>query len=90
MDDIADGMLRPLGKLLLGCLRILQFLAWDLLFSHVGWTIGWCFLRVPSFGAYPKEKLTELDQCSWRKALFVEMLGLAILCLLVVALKTRL
>lgn len=79
MEELADGLFRPILKLILGFLRVLQFLAWDLLFSYIGWSIGWCFYRIISFGKYPNEGIGDLDSCHWGKALFVEFTGLAIL-----------
>lgn len=82
VDDVLDGLFKPIFKLILAILRILHFIAWDLMFSFVGWSIGWCFLRVITFGYFPSENIGELESCSWVKALFVEIVGLVILCAL--------
>ncbi|WP_415891499.1 hypothetical protein ACMXYN_08925 [Neptuniibacter sp. PT8_73] len=84
MEELAEGIFKPIFRLVLWILRILQFLAWDLLVSSVGWSIGWFFYRTITFGYFPKESLGDLESCSWSKALFVELTGLAILASLIV------
>ena len=79
MEELADGLFKSILRLILLVLRVLQFLAWDLLFSYVGWSIGWCFYRTISFGKFPSESLGDLETSSWGKALFIELTGLAIL-----------
>ncbi len=79
MEELADGLFRPILRLILWALRILQFLAWELLVSYIGWSIGWFFYRVITLGNFPGENLNDLDNCSWGKALFIEFTGLAIL-----------
>lgn len=79
MDEFVDGLFRPLLRLILWVLRILQFLAWDLLFSYIGWSIGWFFYRGITFGRFPGEALSDLDNCNFGKSLLVELTGLTIL-----------
>ncbi len=83
MEEIAEHLLKPLIRLVVGILRALLFIGWDLLVEYVGWSIGWAFYRLVSFGQFPKEKLSELDQVSWSFALFVELTGLSILGILI-------
>ncbi len=68
-------------SLLLGVLRVLWWLAWDFFVETIGWTIGWCVLRLLTLGRYPKERLSELDHAPTATAIFVEMVGLAVLAL---------
>lgn len=79
MDEILGDLLRPVLRLFLGFLRLLQFLAWDLLVSYIGWSLGWTFYRIITFGAFPREGLGDLESCSWWKAILVELTGLALL-----------
>jgi hypothetical protein len=83
MEEIAEHLLKPLIRLVVGILRALLFIGWDLLVEYVGWSIGWAFYRLVSFDKFPKEKLCELDQVSWSFALFVELTGLSILGILI-------
>ncbi|MEM9304415.1 MAG: hypothetical protein AAGE01_20055 [Pseudomonadota bacterium] len=82
IEELLDGLF---GRFFLAVLRVLKFLAWDLCFEYVGWTIGWCFLRLITLGRYPTQRLGGVDQAPWHVALFVELLGLAILGALVLA-----
>ena len=79
MEELVEGIFRPIVKLILLVLRFLQFLAWDLLVTHVGWSIGWFFYRTITLGHFPNEGLDDLDNCSWGKALIVELTGLGLL-----------
>ena len=83
MDELIGDIFRPILRFLYGFLRVLLYIGWDLLVAHVGWTIGWIFYRTMTFGLFPKEKLRELDRCSWGKALFIELTGLGIIGFLV-------
>ena len=80
MEEIlAEGFFKPVLRLLLGFLRILQFLAWDLFVSCVGWSVGWFFLRLITVGKFPSERLGDQHVCSFVKAMFVEFIGLAVI-----------
>lgn len=46
MEDLFDdGLLRALLRMVLGLLRVLLFIGWDLLFEQVGWFVGWLFYQ---------------------------------------------
>jgi hypothetical protein len=62
-------------------LRMLWWLGWDFAFCTIGWSIGWCFFRVLTFGRFPAEALGELDDAPWIVAVLVETSGLALLAL---------
>ncbi len=79
MEDLTDGIFRPIIRLILGVLRVFQFIAWDLMCSYVGWSIGWCFYRFFSLGRYPVEGLNELDNAHWVTELVVDLTGLILL-----------
>ncbi len=87
MEDVADGLLKPVLKLILLLLRGLQFLAWDLLIESIGWTIGWYFYRIVTLGRYPAECQSEQDETYWAKALFIEATGLLVLAGLIALLS---
>jgi hypothetical protein len=76
--DPTDWFDTPKG-LLLGVLRALWWLAWDFCFQTIGWSVGWCALRVLTLGRFPEERLGDVDETPPRKALFVELVGLVIL-----------
>jgi len=79
MDELAEGAFRPILKLLLMILRGLSFVAWELLVEYVGWSIGWAFYRVVTFGKFPSSGWRELENASTPLALFVEFTGLGLL-----------
>ena len=66
-------------SIVLGVLRVLWWLAWDLCVQTVGWSIGWCVLRVLTLGRYPEERLGGVDEAVPHTAFVVEVVGLAVL-----------
>lgn len=80
MIDLSDWLDTPKG-LVLGVLRFLWWLAWDVCVQTVGWSIGWCVLRIVTLGRYPKERFGGVDDAEPGKAMLVEIVGLAVLAL---------
>lgn len=78
MLDPTDWIDLP-KNLVLGVLRALWWLGWDFIIQTVGWSIGWCVLRVLTLGHYPRERLGDLAGASWVTSLWVELVGLAVL-----------
>jgi hypothetical protein len=75
MLDPSDLLSFP-GTLLLGVLRFLWWLAWDVCFQIVGWSVGWPVCRSVSLGRFPAEPFTELGGAEDFTALIVEVVGL--------------
>jgi hypothetical protein len=83
MEEIAEHIFKPFIRLIVGILRVLLFLGWDLLFEYVGWSVGWAFYRLVSFGKFPSESWSELEQASLFTRLIVELTGIGLLGFLV-------
>ncbi|WP_444998082.1 hypothetical protein [Aliikangiella sp. IMCC44359] len=79
MEDIVELAIKFVVRIILGFFRVLLFIGWDLLFEIVGWSVGWFFCRLVTFGYFPKEKLSELDKAPIITALIVELIGLMVL-----------
>jgi hypothetical protein len=71
MFEIAD-LLRPA----FWALRILWWLAWELLVRTIGWTIGWAIWRTLTFGRYPDADIGELDEMAFWPGVMIELTGL--------------
>jgi hypothetical protein len=71
MFEIAD-LVRPA----LWVLRVLWWLAWDLLLRTIGWSIGWAIWRAVTFGRYPDADISELDDMAFWPGLMIELTGL--------------
>lgn len=80
MFDFSDLLDAP-KSLLLGFLRVLWWFAWDFWVETVGWTIGWCVMRILTLGHFPGEPLGDQDHASFATAFFVEGVGLAVLAI---------
>ena len=78
MIDPTDWFDTP-KSILLGVLRALWWLAWDFCIQTVGWSIGWCVLRVLTLGRYPEERLGGVDEAVTHTAFVVEVVGLGVL-----------
>ena len=88
MEDLFDdGLLRALLRIILGLLRILLFIGWELLVEQVGWYVGWCFYRTLTFGHFPAEKISDQERASVGTAIIVEFTGLGVLALLIYGLS---
>lgn len=80
MIDLPDWLDAPRG-LVLGVLRLLWWLAWDVCIESVAWSVGWCVLRVVTLGRYPQERLGGVDGADTGTAVLVEIAGLVSLAL---------
>lgn len=87
VDELVDGLGKPLLRIAVGFLRALWFVAFELMFEFVGWWIGWPVCRLFSLGRFPEQRMGEQDQASWPVALTVEVVGLATLAALIYALS---
>jgi hypothetical protein len=76
--DPADWFDTP-KSIVLAILRVLWWLAWDFCIQTVGWSIGWCVLRLLSLGRYPEERLGGVDGAAPGTAVLVEIIGLGVL-----------
>ncbi|MCY1560313.1 hypothetical protein D9M68_974380 [compost metagenome] len=45
----------------------------------MGWSIGWCLLRVVTLGRYPLERFGGVDDADAGTAILVEIVGLVVL-----------
>jgi ABC-type phosphate transport system permease subunit len=78
--DPTDWFDTPKG-IVLGLLRALWWLAWEICVQTVGWSMGWCVLRLLTLGHYPEERLGGVDDASTGTAFLVEGVGLVALAL---------
>jgi hypothetical protein len=76
--DPTDWLDTP-KSIVLAVLRALWWLAWDVWVQTVGWSIGWCVLRVLTLGRYPRERLGGVDEAATGTSVVVEAVGLAVL-----------
>ncbi len=79
MSDIAEYLLRPIASATLWLLRALLWLGWELMFSIVGWTVGWCVLRAITFGRLPNVSIRDEEHYELLRRLLVEVVGLGTL-----------
>lgn len=85
MMDLHDWFELSRG-FLVGVLRLLWWLAWELMVETIGWTIGWFFWRMVSLGRFPAEGLGEQEAAPWTTHLALQVTGLALLGLAIGAL----
>ena len=80
MIDLPDWLEAPRG-LVVGVLRVLWWLAWEVCIQTVGWSVGWCVLRIVTLGRYPQERFGGVDDAETGTAILVEIVGLLVLAL---------
>ena len=59
--------------------RFLLWLAWDLLFLTIAWTIGWPIVRALSLGRFPHVGIREYDDSGTGEAIIVCGVGFGVL-----------
>lgn len=79
LDDLPDGLMRPVIQVLGATLRGVWYIFAEILGELVLWSIGWCFCRVISWGRYPKQGLTQAAEASVATELVVITAGLIVL-----------
>jgi len=82
MEEVASELLKPIARIFLAIVRGLIWLSWELMIQTIGWSIGWVICRAISFGYFPKERISEVDNAPLFVALVVELIGLAFLLFL--------
>lgn len=78
MLDLPDVISLP-KTLVLWILRALWWLGWEFGVQTVGRSVGWSFCRAITFGYFPAEQLSELDEANPLIAFCIELLGLALI-----------
>ena len=78
MIDLPDWLEAPRG-LVVGVLRVLWWLAWEVCIQTVGWSVGWCVLRIVTLGRFPQERFGGVDEAETGTAILVEIVGLLVL-----------
>jgi hypothetical protein len=76
VSDIAEYLLRPFATALLWVLRALLWLGWELMFSTIGWSVGWCVIRVISLGRLPSVSIRDEEHYDLLPRILVELVGL--------------
>ena len=57
MEELAEGALKGILRLMGSGVRILIWLIWDLWFEIIAWYVGWPICRVVSFGKARRESI---------------------------------
>ena len=79
MDELTDGVVKTLLRLVGVLVRALVWLIWDFIFEIISWYVGWVLCRVISVGRLPQESINEHERASTLTHLIVSMVGFAFL-----------
>lgn len=82
MFDLLDLFTLP-KNLVLALFRGLWWLGWDFCVQTIGWTLGWIVCRTLTLGRFPAQGITRLDEANLFHALVVEMIGLALIAVII-------
>ncbi len=86
MEELADGSLKAVFRLLSLVVRSLIWLIWELCFEIIAWYVGWPICRVLSLGRYPKEAIGESEDAGMFTSILVSLIGLGFLVALAIGL----
>ncbi len=76
MEELADGALKGLLRLVSIVVRVLIWLIWEFCFETVAWYVGWPVCRAISLGKLPQESITDHERASSLTNFIVSMVGL--------------
>ena len=76
MEELADGALKGLLRLVGIAVRALTWVIWEFCFEIVAWYMGWPVCRTISLGRLPKESITDHERTSSLTNFIVSMVGL--------------
>lgn len=83
MEELAEGVVKSILRLLGVVIRSLIWLIWELCFDIIGWYVGWLICRAISCGYYPKEPINAQEKINNLSGFIVSLVG--ILALLLIA-----
>lgn len=75
MEELAEGVLKGVLRLLGSFIRVLLWLVCDFFFEKAAWYIGWPISRVLTLNSLPGERITEADQASGMTKFMVSLTG---------------
>lgn len=76
MEELADGALKGLLRLVGIVVRVLIWLIWEFCFETVAWYVGWPVCRAISLGKLPQESITDHERAPSLTNFIVSMVGL--------------
>lgn len=77
MEELAEGALKGILRLMGTGVRFLIWLIWEFCFETIAWYVGWPICRVISFGKAPTESIHQYEQAGGLTAFTVSLVGFA-------------
>lgn len=85
MEELAEGTLKGILRILGLLVRSLIWLFWELCFEEIAWYVGWPVCRAITFGKLPREFITQRDHATNLTCFLVSFAGLLTLITLGIA-----
>jgi hypothetical protein len=82
LEELAEGIVKSILRLLGVVIKALIWLIWELCFEIIGWYVGWPICRAISFGYYPKEPINDHEQVNNFNGFIVSLVGIVTLLLM--------
>lgn len=76
MEELAEGAVKGILRLVGVFVRSLIWLIWELCFETIAWYVGWPVCRVISFGKLPEEAINGHERAPTLTNFIVSMVGL--------------
>lgn len=86
MDDLLSLLLKPVLIVFLWLFRLVFFVVVEVVHEYITWAVGWCFLRLLSFGKYPKQGIWSDQRASVATSVLVSLTGALLITLLIIGL----
>ena len=77
MEDLFDGSIRFIARVLLGIVRFISWLTWEIFCERILWYVGWPVARIFTLGKFPKQTIHDVDSSSTFNHFIVAAIGLA-------------
>ena len=75
MEELVEGALKGLLRLVSLFVRGLVFSVYDFFFEVIAWYIGWPIVRAITFNHYPTEKIGDYEKASVQTGFIVSIIG---------------
>lgn len=75
MEDLAEGALKGLLRIIGLVVRSIIWLIWEFCFEEISWYIGWPVCRLITIGKLPRTPITERDNATHLTIFLVSMTG---------------
>jgi len=75
VEELVEGPFKLIARVILGIVRAIIWLTWELMCERLLWYLGWPALKLMTLGKYPKERFSEVNITTTSVHFFVALVG---------------